>query len=297
MDQPSLFAEKLRSWRSQAGVHGRVTQEALAELLGVSVDAIGKYERSVSFIRGDLEHRLGEALGWSRAEILACRENWELRQRNGPDLRYRLLDQAVVDEVFDGSWRGAIVAGLQLADGEFAGLHQAFLPTHETFVPMYEAAHDHWAMVMQGNQIVAKWAVAFLLPDDEVAFREGRYLESDMTVDRLRRPILPGQYFAYCPALIVSPGHEAAASMLVSSFVSFLEGLADRDVFLGGLGTVAVSGAGAQLCRDIGMEPLGPHAVDPRYSVWVLPGQGIAGSVFGRRNGRLARRYEAAFAD
>ena len=79
----SPFARHLRAWREATGQHGRMTQEGLADLLGVSVDAIGKYERSVSFIRGDLEHRLVERLGWSRDEVLACREDWlALQQGN-----------------------------------------------------------------------------------------------------------------------------------------------------------------------------------------------------------------------
>ena len=53
-DQPSLLAQKLRDHRARQGRHGRMTQEELAEALGVSVDAIGKYERSRSYLRGDL---------------------------------------------------------------------------------------------------------------------------------------------------------------------------------------------------------------------------------------------------
>lgn len=106
---PSLFARKLRNWRARNGEHGRVTQEALAETLDVSVDAIGKYERSVSFIRGDLEHRLSERLGWSRDEILACREDWEARHIGKAKTGYQVLDDAVVDEMFSGSWHEAII--------------------------------------------------------------------------------------------------------------------------------------------------------------------------------------------
>ena len=60
MDNTSLFARKLRAYRTSAGAHGRLTQEALAERLGVSVEAVGKYERSLSYIRGDLEPRLAD---------------------------------------------------------------------------------------------------------------------------------------------------------------------------------------------------------------------------------------------
>lgn len=58
----SLFAQKLRSHRIGSGRHGRMTQEELAMILNVSVDAISKYERSLSYIRGDLEYQLQVSL-------------------------------------------------------------------------------------------------------------------------------------------------------------------------------------------------------------------------------------------
>jgi biotin operon repressor len=105
-----------------------MTQEALAEMLGVSVDAIGKYERSVSFIRGDLEPRLSDALGWSREDILACREDWEIRQHARHGRGYRLLDQSVLDEAFGGSLEAAIVSGLDMADAVVRGVARGFCP-------------------------------------------------------------------------------------------------------------------------------------------------------------------------
>ena len=296
MATASLFARKLRAWRATAGRNGRMTQEALAEMLGVSVDAIGKYERSVSFIRGDLEPRLSDALGWSREDILACREDWEIRQHARHGRGYRLLDQSVLDEAFGGSLEAAIVSGLDMADAEFGELPEAFAPSRATFVPMYMAVRDHWAMVLEGDRIVAKWALPFLLPEDEALFRAGEYRESDMKVDRLRRALLPGEYFGYCPALVVRAGHEAASPLLLSSFVTFLEGLARRDIYLGGIGTVSCTAAGAQVCRELGMTYLGGHKIQADFGVWVLEGAAIAGSVFGRRSPSLRRRYDEAFA-
>jgi len=293
----SLFSQKLKVWRATAGRHGRMTQEELAELLGVSVDAVGKYERSLSFIRGDLEPRLAQILGWSRDEILACREDWEVRQRMPKGETYRVLDQAVLDEVFGGSLEAAILAGLEVADAEFGELPDAFAPSRETFVPIYEGTKGQWAMVMLGDQIVAKWALPLLLPADEAKFRNGTFRECDMTMDALRRPILPGAYFGYCPALIVRSGHEAAAPLLVSTFVARLEEFARRDVLLSGIGTIAVSRAGAQLCRDLGMTALGHHQVYEQFTLWVLEGADIAGSIFGRRSAMLRRSYSAAFAE
>ena len=104
-----IDARKLKALRQQHGW----TQEELAELLDVSPDAIGKYERSLSYIRGDLEPRLIERLGWSRDEVIACREDWEARQSGTGAARYRLLDGPTVDEVYGGSWAEASLASLR----------------------------------------------------------------------------------------------------------------------------------------------------------------------------------------
>lgn len=85
-----IFADKLRSYRARNGKHGRMSQEQLAVLRGLSVDAISKYERSLSYIRGDLEHLLIEKLGWTQGEVVACREDWEIRSNEKHD-SYRVL--------------------------------------------------------------------------------------------------------------------------------------------------------------------------------------------------------------
>lgn len=287
----SQFARKLREYRASNGRHGRMTQEELATLLGVSIDAIGKYERSVSFIRGDLEHRLSERLDWTREEILACRGEWESRSLQPNQARYRLLDNAMVDEIFDGSWRNASLASIAMAEAELSSLPDEMAPNVDVFSPIYESFREHWGAIMADGEMVAKWTLPFLLPEDEALFRAGRLIEADLSVDTLRRPILPGSYFGYCPALIVRPGHEAAASLLLTSFVDFLESLANRDVYLHGLGTISVTLSGAQICKDLGMVRLGSHCLDDSFGVWELPGSAIPKSVFGRRSALLRRAY------
>lgn len=293
---PSLFAEKLRTYRAANGRHGRMTQEQLAEAMGVSVDAVGKYERSLSFIRGDLEHRLADCLGWSRDEILACREDWTARAGGSHGARYRLLDRTAVDTLFGGSWRDAARASIVLANGVFGDLPGELAANDRVFTPIYEAHPQHWRAVVHDGRMVAKWSMLFLMPKDEALFREGRLLESELSVDRLRQPILPGTYFGYCPALIVARGHEPAAALLLSSFVAFLESHARRDILFHGIGTISCSAGGTQLCRDLGMTRLTSHCVDPDFGVWTLDGQGIAASIFARRSGLVARSYGQAFA-
>lgn len=291
----SLFAKHLRAWREATGQHGRITQEGLADLLGVSVDAIGKYERSVSFIRGDLEHRLVERLGWSRDEVLACREDWSALQQGAGRSGYAILDQASLDRVFGGSLRAAIKAGLAIADREFGNLPDDFAADPDRFVPLYEATTGQWAAALKDDEIVAKWSLPFLLPEDEARFRDRTFVENTLTVERLRRPVFPGAYFGYCPALVVRSGHEAVASLLVSSFVACLESLARREVVLSAIGTVSVSPGGGQLCRDLGMTFLGQHRQFDDFGVWVLEGREIAASLFGRKSAALRRHYSATF--
>lgn len=152
-------------------------------------------------------------------------------------------------------------------------------------------------MVLSGDEVVAKWSLPFLLPEDEVRFRDGVLLESALTADRLHRPLLPGSYYGYCPAVVVAPGHEAAAPLLLGSFVRFLETLARREVLLHGIGTISVSAAGAQLCRDLGLRRLCDHVLDPEFGCWELTGAEIARSIFARRSPLLRQAYAGAFPD
>lgn len=293
--KPSLFATKLREYRALNGEFGRMTQDGLAELLGVSVDAIGKYERSVSFIRGDIEPQLSKQLGWNTDLIVACRKDWQARQQQPFTDRFQILDDTLVEKVFDGSWRKASMAAVDLAAAELGPLPPEFGANASVFTPIYETYRDHWAAVMCDAQMVAHWALPFLLPEDERLFRAGKFIEAKMSVDRLHRPILPGTYFGYCPALIIRPGSEAASSLLFAAFVAFLERLAQRDVLLHGIGSVSCSPSGAQLCRDLGMARLGQHRLSSDFEIWQLSGSDIAGSIFGRRSSMLRRRYAEAF--
>lgn len=293
-EHPSLFARKLRDWRARCGEHGRVTQEALVEALDVSVDAIGKYERSVSFIRGDLEHRLSERLGWSRDEILACREDWEARHtRNGN--KYQVLDEALVNTVFSGSWHRALLDMISYVEGELGEMPDELAANPDVFLQIYKDYPDNWAALLRDDQFVAKWGLLLLRPEEEAAFRQGRLMEAELTAEGLHRPIFPGTCFGYCPALVISKGHEAAASIMLSSFVRFLEDLATRDIFLHGIGSISVSAGGAQICKDLGMTRLTNHFLNSEYGIWELTGRDIANSIFAKRSGLLRRSYSEAF--
>lgn len=290
----TLFARRLRDFRSTRGAHGRLTQEQLAELLGVSVDAVSKYERSLSYIRGDLEHRLSERLGWSREDVIACREDWESRGA-GPQSRYRVMDNARPDPIFNGSLEAAISANLALATRLFRDLPEGLEVNLDVFEESMAAFPENWCLVLSGEEVTASWSLIFLLPQDVALFRGGRLDETGLTSDRLRRAILPGRYYGYCPGLVVAPGHEAASHLLFQSFVEFLEGLARRDVILAGIGTISVSDAGAQICRELGFERLCDHVLGAKFGCWELPGAAISGSIFGRRSKLVRTAYSDAF--
>jgi transcriptional regulator with XRE-family HTH domain len=154
-----------------------MTQEELAEMLGVNVDAIEKYERSVSFIRGDLERRLSDRPGWSSDVIVRCRLDWQTRQRRPLKKPYRILDDTLVEEILDGSWRDASLASVEMAGAELGVLPQEFGADADVFAPNYETFRDHWGAIMCKNLMVAKWTLPFLLPEDEVLFKAGRLIE------------------------------------------------------------------------------------------------------------------------
>ena len=146
---------------------------------------------------------------------------------------------------------------------------------------------------MYGHELVGHVGLVFPNADLEARFRERRLEEGELAPDLLRRAILPGDYFAYCPAVYIARGHEAAGRLLLSGVVNLLEDLVDREVFLRDIGATSVNALGRQLCEDLGLEFLGRHRRYDGFGIWILPGAGIAGSILARRSAKLRNAYRA----
>lgn len=287
----SLFAQKLRAHRLARGQHGRMTQEALAEALGVSLDAIGKYERSVSYIRGDLEARLVDRLGWQPEDVVACREDWALGRPRPRDTGYRCIQGCAIQAEFESAADGVTDALAHMETGEAADLPDGFSAGDTIWRDLQEAGCIYGPYALLGDALVGHVGLIFPGADAEAAFRNRSFDEANLTRDNVRRPVLPGRYFAYCPAVYIARGHEAAGRLLLTGMVEFLEDLARREITLSEIGGLSVSPLGRQLCEDLGLRSLGPHAHHTRFGVWSLPAADIPGSLLGRRSKYLRQVY------
>ena len=291
----SLFAQKLRSHRIGCGEHGRMTQEELAASLDVSVDDISNYERSLSYLRGDIEYKLVEKLGWSRETVLACREDWEAGRPALQASAYRLLNNLEVLDEFDGSASAVTQAVATMETEGSNGLPSGFSASDTIWRDIQNEGRLSGPYVMQGSVLVGHVGLIFPGSALEERFHECRFDEGEVTPELLKRPILPGEYFAYCPAIYIAQGHEAAARLLLSGFVTELEGLARREIFIREMGAISVNALGRQLCEDIGLRFLGNHERYPDFGIWIIPGHEIATSILGRRSLKLRRAYGNQF--
>lgn len=292
-ESSSLFADKLRCFRARNGTHGRMTQEELADLLGLSVDAISKYERSLSFVRGDLEHRLTERLGWNRDEVVACREDWESREHKS-QTDYRVFrEYDVATEL--GSIEKADIAVQAL---ERAGAHE-FPEGFSASAPIWREILRDGAMsgvyVTHNGQLAAHISLVFLNDTLEARFRRRHLVETEFSLDALRRPLLPGDYFGYCAGVYIANGQQKAALALLSGFIGILEDLAEREIFLRDLAAIAASPIGHQLCEDLNFQFTGKHVDHSGLEFWHLSGDRMSSSLFARRGRRLRQAYSDHF--
>lgn len=288
----SLFAEKLRAHRIGRGEHGRMTQEQLAAALDVSVEAISKYERSRSYIRGDLEHRLIDNLGWSMQDILACREDWEAARDKPSNTTYRLLLNREPLDFFDGSAEAFTQALATLEADDAQDWPDGFTVASPVWAEIQRGSLISGPVVMLGAEIVAHAAIIYPGQVLEKRFRDGVFNEGEIELDLLKRPILPGAYFAYCPAIYIAKGHEAAARLLLSGFVKVLEQLLEREIIIREIAAISVNGLGKQLCEDLGLIHLGKHKLYDAFDNWSFPRARIAASIIGRRSPKLKKAYE-----
>ncbi len=289
----SLFAQKLRAHRAGRGSHGRMTQEELAELLDVSLDAISKYERSLSYIRGDLEHRLTEKLGWRMEDVIACREDWETARSRPSGNSYRLLNDREVLAELGGSLSALMEAIAGMETGDAADLPDGFSAGDAIWREIAKDGALTGTYVMYGAELVGHVALVFPGPVLERRFKDRRLEEGELSPDLLKRTILPGDYFAYCPAVYIARGHEAAGRLLLSGFVGMLEELVDREVFIREIGAISVNNLGRQLCEDLGLRFHGEHRRYSGFGVWTFEREKFPSSILGRRSAKLRKANEA----
>ena len=289
----SLFAQKLKAHRLGQGRHGRMTQGELAETLGVSLDAISKYERSLSFIRGDLEARLIDTLGWSREDVVACREDWEAGRRRQTGGTYRLVSEDACIAMFDGSYAACNAAIAALEYGDLETMPDGYSASAEGWVETARSGAVNSVYVFREKSMVAFFGLVFFGPDLEQRFRDSVLEDAEIRAYLLKRPILPGSYFGYCPALYIARGHEAAARLLLTGVVALFEELADRDILVEQITAISMSSLGRQLCSDLGFDFLGPHRNHPEFGMWSLPSSRIGSSLLGRRSAKLRLVYGA----
>ena len=290
----SLFSQKLKEHRVRCGRNGRMTQEELADALNVSVDAISKYERSLSFIRGDLESRLTEVLGWSREDVIACRQDWEAHQRTPDRPSYRLvLNRGILTEFQnDPVLVSEAIAALEI--GGENPVPEGFAANDPVWCELQRAGCVFGSYVMLGPRLVGHAGLMFPGQHVEQAFLDRRMDESELKPAMFKRPILPGLYFAYCPEISLAKGHEQAARLLLSGYVKLLEGFAEQDVIIRQIGALSINALGQQLCEDLGLHYLGSHRTFSDFGVWTMSAQDLAASLLGRRSPRLRKAYEAA---
>lgn len=85
------IGRKLKAVREKLGM----TQESLAEMIGVTSSAIGNYERDVSHPREDILYRLFEALGTEPNELFEGLYESKVSERDREHMeRYGSLDEA-----------------------------------------------------------------------------------------------------------------------------------------------------------------------------------------------------------
>ena len=270
-----------------------MTQEELAEKLDVSLDAVSKYERSLSYIRGDLEHRLTENLGWSADEVIACREDWETGRTRQSGPTYRLLNERDALAEFGASVTARNRAIAAMETGDLDSMPDGFSASDSIWIDIATEGVLSGSYVMFGAELVGHVGLIFLGPALERRFRDCRLEEGELSTDLLKRPILPGEYFGYCPAVYIARGHEAAGLLLLSGFVGILEDLAEREVFVREIGAISISKLGRQLCEDLGLRFHGEHRRYSGFGVWTLPGEKFASSILGRRSAKLRTSYES----
>lgn len=289
----SIFADKLRSHRARNGIDGRMSQEQLAALLGLSVDAVSKYERSLSYIRGDLEHLLVEKLGWTRDEVVACREDWESRS-SGTHASYRVLrEHEVALEYGSIEFADAAVQALELESAhEFP---DGFSACDPIWAEILKDGAMSGVYVMIGDELAAHISLIFLDEDLETKFCECRLVEAEFSLESLRRPVLPGDYFGYCAGVYIAQGHQNSALHLLNGFVKVLEDLVIREVYLKDLAAIAASPIGHQLCKDQSFQFIGPHVDATGLEFWHLAGENILYSLFARRSPMLKKAYADRF--
>jgi hypothetical protein len=175
-----------------------------------------------------------------RPEVLSVRDIGFVTERlwTGVDLLTRLieLDYMIID-------------GLDLVNEGSA----------QQWAPVFMNYPDTWRLVVSNDKnIVGYWH--FVPLDREMYLRalNGELLDSEITEDTLRYFGTPGLYDIYYVSVGIHPSHRNAKGnwLLLSSFLDVVAALAEHDVWINSICTLAFSRLGEKLCEDLKMRKI-----------------------------------------
>jgi DNA-binding winged helix-turn-helix (wHTH) protein len=126
--------------------------------------------------------------------------------------------------------------------------------------PVFEEHPDMWRLIVDGNdEIVGYWHFVLLHEQDHQAAREGKLIESSITIDRVV-PLRPGRHKMYFVSVGLITEFRRHHTLLLDSLFEIWTKLAARKILFDEIVTNAYTADGLRLCKSLNFRKLCAHA-------------------------------------
>jgi hypothetical protein len=133
----------------------------------------------------------------------------------------------------------------------------------DQWLPIFKHHPDTWRVLLsEKNELVGYWQTAVLLAEVYSKVKHGIISESDFQTNHYESLEVPGIYDLYFVSTCIHPTFRDSETrmMLIDSFFSVLDRLANNGIFFNEITATAFSEEGTQLCKSFRLSYRRPHS-------------------------------------
>lgn len=272
-----------------------MTQTALAEALGVSLNTVSRWVNGRTLPDRESQYEISQVFGWSQEKLLTLFTEEQTQHVN----TYRVENTEYVERQLGGDFTRFVGRILEIDKQVLPGLGEQHIGTTQQWIPIFRECPYTWRILTKDSSICGYWQFLSLKDAYHERVARGEMVDSKIDVSMLDYPIAPGRYNLYWIGFVILPTARTPTTfaMMQQSMVDAVKNFCAHEIFFADWCAAAFSFEMVRFCELTGMTANGRHPCAGGHEpaeMFTLTGADVSTGYLGRYK-EIANAYDREF--